>query len=75
MSQHVPSDQDCRITYRLSSLFKEEIFSSERSVGSGSLNMSGLSIPTDARYYEKRCTPALTQTRCCSPRTTRTHTQ
>lgn len=52
MTLHIPSDQECRLTFRLSSIFKEEhIVASERSVGSNSLNMSGLSIPQDVRYY------------------------
>lgn len=40
-----------RIVYRLSSLYKEEIVCSEKSIGNGSLNMSGLSIPQDGKYY------------------------
>ncbi len=45
--------QPCRLTFRLSSVFKEEI-TSERSLGNGSLNMSGLSIAQEGRYFDKR---------------------
>jgi hypothetical protein len=47
------SGQPCRLIFRLSSVFKEEL-SSERSLGNASLNMSGLSIPQDGRYFDKR---------------------
>ena len=62
MSLHVASDQEFRVNFRLSSVFKEEIVCSERSLGNASLNMSGLSIPQDGRYFEKRCKPAAIQT-------------
>lgn len=45
--------QPCRLVFKLSSVFKEEL-TSERSLGNASLNMSGLSIPQEGRYFDKR---------------------
>jgi hypothetical protein len=50
--------KDNKITLKLSCIFKEEIFPSEKSIGNGALNssgLSGLSIPQDNKYFEKRC--------------------
>lgn len=64
MAKHVVDSKDCcRVSFRLSSVFKEEMVCSERSLGNGSLNMSGLSIPQEGRYFEKRCTSSPMQTR------------
>lgn len=49
MVKHV-NHHDCRVTFRLSSVFKEEMVCSERSIGNASLNMSGLSIQA-AGYF------------------------
>jgi hypothetical protein len=59
MNSHVGSSKDHRIQFRLSSIYKEEIVCSEKSLGNGSLNMSGLSIPQDTKYFEKRCKTSL----------------
>lgn len=56
MASHIPiTFKENRIIFKLSSIFKEEIVCSEKSLGNGSLNMSGLSIPQDNKYFEKRC--------------------
>jgi len=55
INQNKGSLNDNRITFRLSCQFKEEIFMSEKSLGAGTLNTSGLSIPQDNKYFEKRC--------------------
>ena len=47
--------KDARISFKLTSIFKEEVsaIGGEKSV-SGSLNMSGMSMPFDAKYL--KCT-------------------
>ena len=56
MGLHVKNTiNDSKILFRLSSIYKEEIILSDKSIGTASLNMSGLSIPQDHKYYEKRC--------------------
>jgi len=40
-----------KIIFKLSSIYKEEIILSDKSIGTVSLNMSGLSIPQDHKYY------------------------
>ena len=68
--------RDARISFRLTSTFKEEVsaVTGEKSV-TGSLNMSGMSMPFDAKYL--KCTPVPRQmtppprTTTQSPATTR----
>lgn len=56
MTPHVNTAKENKITFRLSCIFKEEVVCSEKSIGNGSLNMSGLSIPQETKFFEKKCT-------------------
>lgn len=51
MTNHLAKDQEFLVSFRLSSVFKEEIVCSERSLGNGSLNMSGLSLQQEGRFF------------------------
>lgn len=51
MTPHVNTSKENKITFRLSCIFKEEVVCSEKSIGNGSLNMSGLSIPQETKYF------------------------
>lgn len=68
MSVSLPAKTDNLITFRLTSQFKEEIIPSERSLGGGTLNTSGLSIQ-DNKYFERRRNSLPTQTKSFPPRT------
>ena len=48
----IKSTEQCKITYRLTSLFKQEVIESDRLSGTGPLNTSGYSIQ---HAYERKC--------------------